>query len=598
MDSLFLSFNTTMSPTNTTGTHGLSGEQNAPLPTTAISGGPARLSWLKRVLHRATDRSNPPACLPIGGLDPGVGDLPKDRMVFLTYDDIESRDILLENLHAAMALSETRATWLCTAHRVPHFLESGLQHRQRAIVWTDNAATEIDALGTQRFSSELQACGLQHDDVIIVDALDPWFAVASEDSALEITVCSALKQLSRLRQSHDGPILALAPSHRRGISLLPLLANATLDHLGSWHANGNCARLDVYRWGRSLALKAGDGGVRYDLQPAASGHWNAVSQVPLSRAAHLTPPDLDSVITLPSVMAGSSSIPDGWTVLPSLSDLRQACNRAIAATVVLPFERLDQLPELALLVNRLRLNHPNQLRIVIREIGGAMRRNGELVVRRLGANAVVARNQSFATLQAVVASIRDEVFPDKPAVDPAHLLRRLAPDPIKGYLPTVAFANAVSQMIERTNDTPLEHSLVQMPLLPNVRPSFVLSQCNLRRNGDVMTVDDKGIFLFLFACPADDAMEALGSLFTIPPSEMAQYVLVDPELRSQRSTLAELKQNAVNNASEDFSAPLQMLANGTGEATAQPVTLTTIADKPSRSLETKILALRENTELE
>lgn len=546
---------------------------------------------MRRVIQRFSGYQDGSARLPIIGLGDGIGFFPSDRTVCITYDDTESREGLLGLLHADLIKNGVNATWLCTEHRVPAFLAGGKRGHHKVIVWNDNAAAETSALGPTRLMEELLTCGLHTNDLLIVDALDPWLVQAQEDQGLEAIVISAMRQIVRLRQLHNGPVLALAPSHRRGVSLLPLLASAVRDYLASWHASGQSARLDVFRWGQALRTSAHDTGLSYLLQTTPSGRWMAAEPQVLAHAEHLAAPDLDEVFTLPSSLRDADHTPAGWTVCTSATELKHACGRAVAATVVLSFERLEQIPELAQLIFRLRTDHPHLLRIIVRETGEALRRNGNLVVRRLGANAVLGRNQSFAALLELIHKLRDETYTQQPASDPAQLLKRLAPDPVRGYLAPNTFADVVTQMIDRTSDTPLEHVLIHMPLLDHVRPSTALAACQLRRNGDVITADASGVYLFLFACPAEDALDALASVFTVPCSELAKHLVVDPDLRSQRTTLDELHTNACD---QDPILSIYTPTHSAPPSFIQPTTLPTLSEHPPRSLAASILALREN----
>ena len=553
--------------------------------------------WLSRLAHARLGSSTPQARLPIDGATRDLLALPRTDVVVMTYDDIEARDRLLIGLRDASP--GMGITWVCAPGRVPGFLRANeRRRRQRAVVWTESAAQEVGQHGIERLVSELLTCGLAPQDLLVIEVLDPWLHGVPEDQGMESVVNAALESVDQLRDIHNGPLLALMPSHRRGVGLLPLLAARQLPWLAAWHASNDAARLDLYRWGGATSEAAAANGIRFELADGSDGEhsWQVQGEVGADPSA-LEAPDRDHVIVAAEAIEEDEPLPEGWQRCAGQAELLAACGRAIAPTVVLAFEQFDQMPDLARLVYCLRTEHPRLMRIVVRETQSALRRNGELLVRRLGANAVMRRNLGIADLTRLVDGLRTDRYPDKPAVDPAALLKRLAPDAVRGYLPPVAFCDAVGAMVERTSDTPLEHVLVHMPLLSNVGHVDALLACAPRRNGDVVTADESGLYVFLFACPVEDAMEALNAIFTIPCSELARHMLIDPDLRSQRTVLADLRSRQARSPS-DFTTVLRDRKSAAGAGRPVRATVLPTQDNkpaPIHSVQAYFLELREGS---
>ncbi|HFV9294284.1 TPA: BcsE family c-di-GMP-binding protein, partial [Serratia fonticola] len=91
---------------------------------------------------------------------------------------------------------------------------------------------------------------------------------------------------------------------------------------------------------------------------------------------------------------------------------------------------------------------------------------------------------------------------------------------LKGYLPLEEFNRAVTSLMENTL-LPEDGKGVMVALRPapglSARQSMTL--CHLRRFGDIMTVAQNRLFLFLSTCRINDLDTALKFVFRLPVSE-------------------------------------------------------------------------------
>jgi cellulose biosynthesis protein BcsE len=510
--------------------------------------------------------------LPVAGLPEGVGRLSSGDTALVLCADLDSREGLMRSL-LENAQPGQRVTWVCAPSRLPPNAGlarqgAGVPPQLQLLTWTEDAALQVRELGPTRVLRELLSSGMRARDWLVIDALDPWLAQTPEDCALEAGLAEAMRCLLHWSRDHRGPVLALAPAQRRGQDLLPLLACSSVPHLATLRIADGGGQLEVLRWGAARPAGTGGHGDRFELAVTDHGAWQCRSSTALDLRHALAAPDRATVHAVAGALHDADTLAQGWHVHASVAALIAAASEAVGATVVLAYENPDSLPLLADAVHRLRREHPHLLKIVVRETGAAMRRNGELALIRLGANAILERRLGFAQLVALVRERRDETYARTPAASTARILHALAPDPVQGYLAPLAFCAAVERMIERTADLPLEHSLVQLPLLPNVAYRDALLACTPRRDGDLVSADDRRLVLFFFGCPADDAMAALDSVFDVPCSELVQHVQIDPDRHSQRLALAALRK-ANARAAPDIPALLQgagARAEGAGAA--------------------------------
>jgi cellulose biosynthesis protein BcsE len=557
----------------------------------------SRRSRLAQLGLRVRHALFPETCrmrLPFAGLAPGLGEVYAGGPALLLCADNDARESLLGALTAALDAGEHEqgVTWLCAAARAPLFMDASLrgvidEGLLRLMTWNEDAAAQVRELGPVHLLRELLSGGMQSDDLLIVDLFDPWMAERPAHAALEAGIAEGLACLEHWGREHRGPILALAPTHRRGRALLPLVAGSRIPRLAALQAQGAQAHLDIVRWG--AAHRPGPNGQRIELESAGAGRWRQRAAQPFEIGGLLTAADANVVHAMGGALHDAAGLPAGWQSHASLEALLASADEMVAATVVFAYEHPDSLPILAGAISRLRREHPHLLRIVVRETRAAMRQNGELALLRMGANAVVRRSQGFAHLESTVDELRGEVYTRKPVSNPARLLQRLAPESVQGYLPAGAFCSAVERMLERTADVPLEHCLVRLPLLAHMSRADALQACVPRRDGDLVTADERHLYLFLFGCPADDAMAALDSIFAIPCSEIACNVQIDPEHYLQRRTLAELRRRLPPTPGEGAEASSCASAVG---GPPQSAVLPTRSPEPARQVQAHVLPLR------
>jgi cellulose biosynthesis protein BcsE len=535
-----------------------------------------------------------PAHLPIDGLPGSIGEVQTGEAALLLHADADFRERLLRGLIPA-CLADQRVTWICSAQGLPESLPGEVQAaleegNLRLLTWSADAPSHLRQFGSQILARELADGGTHVRDIVVVDVLDPWLAEAGSALALEGGVFEALQYLKRWSRSHKGPVIALAPEQFRGQSLLPFALRSRIQRLAVLERRDGGVELDVYRWGPDQ--RDGRGAMRATLVADSGDRWRYLCAGAFDSRAALTPPDHGIVHVMRAAIDDFAQLPDGWRAHPDLDSLLEQSRDAVGATMLLSFEHADALPELAQAVHKLRHEHPHLLKIVVREHGASMRKNGELALLRLGANAVFGRAVQSEQLVKELLALRDAVHGERRSSTPQQAIQALAPEPVQGYLAPLAFCTSVERMIDRTAHAPLNHTLVHLPLLPHVAHVDALIACAPRRDGDVISNNASGLYLFLFGCAPDDAMAALDSIFVTPCSEIAQHVQIDPDPASQLRTLARLRQEA-EEGNTDFSAVLRgITASGRRPPATTPAILPVRSPDNARSVQSHVLPLR------
>lgn len=276
--------------------------------------------------------------------------------------------------------------------------------------------------------------------------------------------------------------------------------------------------LTLHRWDgeRGAVFHA-----RYGLEPDGQGalrYGGSFSQgeVPVMVEA----PDQFAVYATQASVARQRGVPASWRIVPTLDALEEAARHAVGATVVVDAGGPQQFEAVASLVHRLRFSRPTSLKIIVRETEAKVRANSEQALLRLGATAVVYREVGFSRLLQLIDDCRHQVHTRTVERDYEQALAAFMPVAECGYRPPVRFVQLVRDMLERSSAVGLEHRLVHLQLLPNVAHLDALRACLPQRDGDFVTADAHGLYVFLFACREPDLEAALMHLFKLPLGQL------------------------------------------------------------------------------
>lgn len=272
-----------------------------------------------------------------------------------------------------------------------------------------------------------------------------------------------------------------------------------------WMDRWSGAHGAIFQHRYGLCLDDAKGRLAYD------GTWMRGRELELMEA-----PDQHDVIVTAQAVAGQRGVPVHWRILEGLDAVAPALRHHIAATVILHAGRAEDFEALARLIHHLRTTHPRTLKILVRENLGKLRAHSEQAFLRLGANAIIYREVGFARLLQKIRELNRVAFKGDVPDDLSEVLTGYAPEPLRGYQPPRAFVEAVLRMVSRSAPYGLVHSLVRLPMRPQIPHLDALRACTLVRDGDLLTADHDALYLFLFACTEADLEQALERLFAVP----------------------------------------------------------------------------------
>lgn len=257
------------------------------------------------------------------------------------------------------------------------------------------------------------------------------------------------------------------------------------------------------------------------------------------------------------VLEGAPPLSRQWQLFDDNEQVFFRAQQASAATVIFSLTRSDYIGELAKMVHSLRRARGNGLKIVVREMGTSLRYSDERLLLACGVSAIVPTSATMSRFLTTLEGLQGQVFNRRVPANLDALTAALQPLQEKGYLRLDAFCQAVGQLIGNTllpeNDKGL---LVALRPVPQLKPQQVLTLCKPRRFGDLVTVLDDRVILFLSSCRYNDLDKALKFIFSLPHDELFANRLVWFE---DNQILAEINniKNLTPNALQDITPELQ-----------------------------------------
>lgn len=231
-------------------------------------------------------------------------------------------------------------------------------------------------------------------------------------------------------------------------------------------------------------------------------------------------PDEARIVACRAVLSHEKWTPPDWALVDDLAALQETTLHSRAATLIIHHDRRTPLETLARAVYALRQGRGNALKIIVREVDERLRYNHEMLLLGVGANLVVGRDIALSRLMSLIESVQGQVFTRPLAPHFENALAATVAAPVSGYQSPATFLNAAQGMIENSRALGLSNMLIELPLLPEVAHLDVLRACALSRPGDIITADQRAVWVFLFACRPPDLEQVMGRVFRLPLAEL------------------------------------------------------------------------------
>ncbi|WP_430390037.1 cellulose biosynthesis protein BcsE [Dyella sp. 20L07] len=283
----------------------------------------------------------------------------------------------------------------------------------------------------------------------------------------------------------------------------------------------------------------------------------------------LLAPDETTVLVSRDAVLHERSVPKEWRVLADNDAVVAEASHAVAATVVLHYGIRENLAKLAKQVNFLRRQAGKALKILIREDNVSIRY--ELLMLSLGANAIIPRSTSIAQVEILVDGVQGQLMSRPVPEDYRAALAAAMRDSTTGYVPARRFVDLVREAVDRSRPIRLPNVMLRLMLERDVAGIDAVRACRMRRSGDLCTASGDSLYVFFFACHADDAGKASSKVFGRPLAELFRGELRCGDRDSILSALEVLEDEIAELPPPDYSSlvePMQVAASAVDEVVA------------------------------
>lgn len=558
----------------------------------------------------------------IAGVSLGIGQLPASASLMQAGRPyaVTSMDLAAQRAFVAGAIAHSlkqsrRVVWL--AGEAPEAVLRILGAEAHSV----NVARELETsrLTVLKQNTDAQAQLAQHGAVRVIDEIDEFcdphgalVIAAPADGLLDTADHRAANRQARTYARWFRERNATGVFLFNGRAAMQRLRDG-LQALDGWFAGLAHLRSDgrrlywgVEHWrapeGSSMQRSFGLALSRNDVLLVADG-----AEVAAPEQKILAAPDHDIVYATAGSVAGARAFPLNWHIFQTPAELLSLAPGAVAATFILDLDRLRGIEPMAQLIHQMRRQGGNGVKIVVRERSARLRYNHEMLLMRLGANAVIDASLSFSRFLAVIDSLRDQVFTRELPGSFDTALRSAMPPAASGYLRPQDYCAAVREAVERGAAIGVHSALLRLMIHPQLSHLEVLRKIRLKRPGDLFSADDRSVYVFLFACRQADIDSTLETVVMAPLDELfeGQTRWIDDDVLV--NAIDNLERRLRHIAAADFGplldhgpAPAEAVAAEPVADAVAPVAITAlppmdtapIAAQPARKVERAALQLR------
>ncbi len=254
--------------------------------------------------------------------------------------------------------------------------------------------------------------------------------------------------------------------------------------------------------------------------------------------------DANRVIVVRGAL-GTQALPAGWEVVNHNQDVIAQLGEAIGCTFVLEFTPQTPLQELAQLTYRMRREAGARIHIVVREIGLHLRASEEKLLYQMGTSLIVPAEVAFARMIGLMSSQQGQIYSRPLPAEFTPLWNQSMLPMLRGYQSPTTFIEHVQQALDGATFHIHQPVLVQLQLLPECLSTPPEELLHVGRNGDIYTLFDGQLILYLHACQPIHLARVLEQLLQRPVEEVGMGQRQMITLDQIRLVLTELHQ-AIN----------------------------------------------------
>jgi len=220
-----------------------------------------------------------------------------------------------------------------------------------------------------------------------------------------------------------------------------------------------------------------------------------------------------------------------WTLAKNDDDLFRLVKENPSTTVLLHALNTQLLKDLAKKIYKLRQLAGQNLKVIVLEVSVNLRMTEQSILRCLGANLILPNKIQINTLINVISSTSNLVFAGDLTADFHNIFDENAMPSKLGYLPPDEFAQELTFLTLSSIKYGISSALVLLRIPSGIAPMDTIKYAKFNRHGDVFTILDTHIYVYLYGCREEDIDSTLTYILAAEPllifSSAKQYVKQD-----------------------------------------------------------------------
>ncbi|MFM8025223.1 cellulose biosynthesis protein BcsE [Klebsiella pneumoniae] len=328
-------------------------------------------------------------------------------------------------------------------------------------------------------------------------------------------LCAWVEKTSRWAQYHRCAFLAINSAQEIDRQLTPLLREyRSLSGLASIRYQGDRHIFDIAWWGSDKGISA--------QQQLMVQHDDAGWRLAQDAETSVQPrSDEKAILSHVRVLEGAPPLSEYWTLFDTNDEVFNAGRTAQAATILFSITQNTQIEQLGRYIHTLRRQRGTALKIIVREQTPSLRATDERLLLSSGASLVIPSSASLSRCLTLIESVQNQKFSRHIPEDFATLLTWSQPLKLRGYQKWDAFCEAVHNVMTNTLLPPDSKGvMVALRPAPGLRVEQALTLCKPNRMGDIMTIGNNRLVLFLSFCRINDLDTALNHIFPLPTGDI------------------------------------------------------------------------------
>lgn len=324
-----------------------------------------------------------------------------------------------------------------------------------------------------------------------------------------------LEKINKWAKFHNCTLLVVNPgSNNDKLFSLLMSEYRSLYGLASIRDQGDSYLYDIAFWCNEKGVSA-----RQQLTlKHIEGEWHLTQQ---EETVVQPRSDEKRILSHIAVLEGAPALSENWSLFDTNEALFNEARTTQAATIVFSLTQNNQIETLARHIHTLRRQRGSALKIVVRENITSLRATDERLLLGCGANMVIPWNAPLSRCLTLIESIQGQQFNRHVPEEISTLLSMTQPMKLRGYQKWDTFCDAVSNMMNNTL-LPADGKGVMVALrpVPGIRVEQAVTLCRPNRTGDIMTIGDNRLVLFLSFCRVNDLDTALNHIFPLPTGDI------------------------------------------------------------------------------